>query len=146
MRPNLQLFNDMGSEAFSAGVGQLAPYFTSIDPKVVELKPGYCEVYLQNQSKVHNHLGTIHAIAMCNAAELAGGMATDVSLSGDARWIPQGMTVRYLKKAKTDLKVICDTSKVDFSQDGPAVVHVDAINSDGEICFDANITMNIKHD
>lgn len=141
----LAMFKQMGPEMFSKGVEQIAPYFSTIDPQVIDLKPGYCEVHIKNQKKVHNHLSTIHAIAMCNAAELAGGMATDVSIPSGARWIPQGMTVKYLAKAKTDLKVICDAANVDFSQPGEVIVHVAAFDTEGTKCFTADINMNVKH-
>lgn len=144
MRPNQALFESLGPETFSEGVGEFAPYFSTIDPNVVALRPGYCEVHLKNQSKVHNHFGTVHAIAMCNAAELAGGMATDVSVADDARWIPKGMTVAYLKKAKTDLRVVCDASGVSFDAEGDVVVHVVALDESENVCFTADITMNIK--
>ncbi len=141
----LAMFNQMGSEMFSQGIGTVAPYFSTIEPLVKELKPGYCEVFLKNQKKVHNHIGTIHAIAMCNAAELAGGMTTDVSIPKGARWIPQGMTVAYLAKAKTDLRVVCEAQDIDFSQPGEVVVPVAAYDTDGTKCFTADITMNVKH-
>lgn len=140
----LAMFNQMGPEAFSQGVSQIAPYFSTIDPDVVDLKTGYCSVNLKNQKKVHNHIGTVHAIAMCNAAELAGGMATDVSLPKGYRWIPQGMSVQYLAKAKTDLKVVCDATDVDFSQAGEIIVHIDAFDTEGTKVFCADITMNVK--
>lgn len=140
----LEMYQQMGSQGFSDVVGQVAPYFASIDPLVTELKPNYCEVRLVKQKKVENHLGTVHAIAMCNAAELAGGMATDVSIPTGWRWIPQGMTVEYLAKAKTDLKVVCDAAGVDFSQPGSVVVHVDAFDTEGTKVFCADITMNVK--
>lgn len=142
----LTMFNQMGTEGFSKAVSQVAPFFASIDPEVIDLKPGYCEVALKKQHKVQNHLGTVHAIAMCNAAELAGGMATDVSIPKGARWIPQGMTVQYLAKAKTDLKVVCDGAETDFSREGEVVVHVDAFDTEGTKVFCADITMNVKHD
>lgn len=141
----LAMFDQMGPEMFSNSIAQVAPYFSTIDPHVIDLKPGYCEVLLKNQKKVHNHIGTVHAIAMCNAAELAGGMTTDVSIPKGARWIPQGMTVEYLAKAKTDLKVICEASEIDFSQEGKIIVPVIAYDTAGTICFRAGITMNVKH-
>ncbi len=141
----LAMFEQAGPEMFSKGIAQVAPYFSTIDPEVIDLKPGYCEVMLRNQKKVHNHIGTVHAIAMCNAAELAGGMTTDVSIPKGARWIPQGMTVEYIAKAKTDLKVVCDASDVDFSQAGKIIVSVGAFDTKGTKCFNADITMNVKH-
>ncbi|ARU57399.1 phenylacetic acid degradation-like protein [Oleiphilus messinensis] len=141
----LAMFQQMGGDAFSQGIGQVAPYFSTIDPAITDFKPGYCELTLKNQKKVHNHLGTIHAIAMCNAAELVAGMTTDASIPKGARWIPQGMTVQYLAKAKTDLKVVCDAENVDFSQAGEVIVPVAAYDTDGNKCFSADITMNVKH-
>jgi len=58
---------------------------------------------------VLNHIGTVHAIAMCNMAELAGGTMTEVTVPATHRWIPKGMTVEYLKKAETDLIAIAST-------------------------------------
>ncbi|WP_434353689.1 hotdog fold domain-containing protein [Psychrobacter sp. HD31] len=146
MNQNLKLFQSMGADAFSQAVVNIAPYFSSIDPQVVDLRKGYCEVFLKKQQKVLNHLGTVHAIAMCNAAELVGGMATDVSIPEGARWIPQGMTVKYLAKAKTDLTVVCDANDIDFSQEGEIVVHIDATDEEGTVCFTADINMNVKHE
>ena len=51
----------------------------------VELKPGYAEVRLPFRREVTNHLGSVHAIAMCNAAELVAGTMTDVSIPAGSR-------------------------------------------------------------
>ena len=141
----LAMYKQMDAQTFSKGIAQVAPYFSSIDPEIVNYRPRYCELVLKNQPKVHNHLGTIHAIAMCNAAELVAGMATDASIPDGARWIPQGMTVSYLAKAKSDLKVVCDAEQVDFSRPGDIAVPVAAYTDSGTKCFSALITMNVKH-
>lgn len=140
----LDMFNNVGAEQFSKLVSTVAPYFSTIDPEFVELKPGYAEVLLRNQKKVHNHIGTIHAIAMCNAAELVAGTMTDVSIPKGGRWIPQAMSVQYLNKAKTDLKVVAEGEGIDFSQGGEIVVPVAAYDDEGTKCFSADITMNVK--
>jgi hypothetical protein len=44
-------------------------------------------------------IGTVHAIALLNRAELAAGVCTDASLPTDMRWIAKGMTVEYVQKA-----------------------------------------------
>ena len=144
MSQYLKMFTQMGPEMFSKSVTQVAPYFSTIDPEGIALKLGYCEIFLKNQKKVHNHIGTVHVIAMCNAAELAG-MTTDVSIPEGARWIPQGMTVEYIAKAKTNLKVVCDASDIDFSQAGKIIVPVAAFDTEGTKCFTADIIMNAKH-
>lgn len=140
-----QLFATSGPEAFTQMATQIAPYFSTIDPVITKLEAGCAEVELKNQKKVHNHLGTVHAIAMCNAAELAAGMATTVSIPEKARWIPKGMTVAYLAKAKTDLRVVTEAADVDFAAEGDIIVPVAAYDTDGTKVFTADITMNVKH-
>lgn len=76
-----------------------APYFATIAPRFVALEPGRCEIEIRDRRRVHNHIGTVHAIALCGLAELAGGLMTDVTLPDSLRWIPKGMRVEYLAKA-----------------------------------------------
>jgi acyl-coenzyme A thioesterase PaaI-like protein len=95
--------NAVGRWLFSRIICLKAPYFASIRPLFHRLEPGICEVRFRRRRAVLNHIGTVHAIAMCNAAELAGGLATEVTLPDTHRWIPRGMRVEYLRTATTDL-------------------------------------------
>jgi Domain of unknown function (DUF4442) len=38
---------------------------------------------------VYNHLHTVHAIASCNAAEVAMGMLMEATVPRSHRWIPK---------------------------------------------------------
>ena len=76
-----------------------APYFASIAPKIESLEPGRGVASIVHRHRVTNHIGTVHAIALCNLAEFVGGLACEVSIPHTMRWIPKGMDVRYLKKA-----------------------------------------------
>jgi len=146
----LKLFRLLGRTAagrwtFTRIICAKAPYFASIKPLIEELAPGHCVVTLRDRRRVRNHIGTVHAIAMCNAAELAGGLATDVAIAPSQRWIPKGMSVRYLKKARGTLTA---TAHVEVppadapAREAHAIVEVrDAAN---EVVFDANITMWIS--
>ena len=89
----------LGHWLFSRAVCFKAPYFGSIAPRFVALEPGRCAVRIRDRRRVHNHIGTVHAIALCNMAELSAGVMTDATLPPEMRWIPRGMTVSYLKKA-----------------------------------------------
>ncbi len=140
----LDAFNQAGAEKFAALICKTAPYFSTIDPVFTEFSRDRVELLLKNQEKVHNHLGTVHAIAICNAAELAAGLFTDISIPDGARWIPVGMTVRYLAKAKSDLKVATQQSDVDFSAGGNQIIKVAATDDDNTVVADFEITMNIK--
>ena len=143
MSQMLQMFQQAGAAQFSAMIGQVAPYFASIAPQMVELRPGYAEVRFAKRREVLNHIGTVHAIALCNAAELAAGSMTDASIPGGCRWIPKGMTVEYLAKADGDIRTVADGSKVDWDQTGDIKVPVMAYVGDKPV-FRAEITMYVS--
>jgi acyl-coenzyme A thioesterase PaaI-like protein len=83
-----------------------APYFSTIRPRFEILERGRCELSIAKRRAVLNHIGTVHAIAMCNMAELAAGCATEATLPATHRWIPKGMSVDYLLKAESSLRAI----------------------------------------
>jgi acyl-coenzyme A thioesterase PaaI-like protein len=145
----LSLFNRLktlpgGTRLFTLGVCHKAAYFSSISPLVEELRPGFACVSIRKHRKVTNHLGTVHAIAMCNMAELAGGLMTEVSIPKGARWIPVGMSVKYLKKANTDLVAKAQGEGISWSGDGNVEVPVEVTDTSGIVVFSAVITMNLK--
>ena len=88
-----------GKWLFSKLVCWKAPYFSSIAPRIETLEPGRCVATIRHRRAVTNHIGTVHAIALCNLAEFTGGLGCDASIPASMRWIPKGMTVAYLKKA-----------------------------------------------
>ena len=58
---------------------------------------------------MHNHIGTVHAIALCNGLEAAMGALAESTIPRDRRWIPKGMEVAYTAKATTDITCIAET-------------------------------------
>lgn len=131
-----------GRRLFSAAVCNRAPYFSTINPKINELEPGRCVAVIRNRRRVQNHIGTVHAIAMCNLAELTGGLATDVTIPNGWRWIPRGMEVEYLAKATSDLRATA-TVNHDFSGDDAREVpaKVEVHDQHDQLVFRANIRM-----
>jgi acyl-coenzyme A thioesterase PaaI-like protein len=145
----LALFRRLGGSAagrwlFSRLVCFQAPYFGSIAPVVDELAPGRCVARLRDRRRVRNHLGTVHAIALCNLAELTGGLCTDATIPPSMRWIPKGMTVRYLRKARGRMTATCSVPAVDDGAARDVVAHVDVRDAAGEVVFDADITMYVS--
>ena len=69
--------NRIGHALFSLGVVAKAPYFGTVVPTIVALKPGYCEVKAPKWFGIHNHIGTFHAIAACNLCLLYTSDAAD---------------------------------------------------------------------
>lgn len=136
--------NNFGKWLVSKIVCLKAPYFSSIKPRFISIEPGRVEVAIKKRRRVHNHIKTVHAIAMCNAAELAGGTCIDVSLSSQFRWIPVGMTVQYLKMAKTDLRIVCEVQDHQWSEPQNVIMPVSVLDEIGEEVFHADITMRIS--
>lgn len=131
-----------GKWAFTRMVCWKAPYFGSIRPAFVELRPGFCEVRMKKRRRVLNHIGTVHAIAMCNMAELAGGTMTEVTVPSDYRWIPKGMTVEYIAKAETGLKAVAEIDPIPtFANAAELPVNVTVTDAANQPVFRAVITM-----
>jgi acyl-coenzyme A thioesterase PaaI-like protein len=132
-----------GRWLFSRAVCFRAPYFATIAPRFVALEPGRCEVEIRDRRRVHNHIGTVHAIALCNLAELSAGVMTDASLPSTMRWIPKGMSVEYLKKARGTMHAIAtpDIAIVDSSAGYELPVTVSVRDPQGDEVFRARIVM-----
>ncbi len=90
----------LGKRLFSEGFKLAAPYFRTIPAVVDAVVPGEVRVHMEDRRKVRNHLGTVHAIALCNLAELAMGAVAEVTIPVTHRWIPKSMETEYLAKAK----------------------------------------------
>ncbi|KIQ15370.1 hotdog fold domain-containing protein [Rhodococcus sp. MEB064] len=100
------------SVAFSAGMCARVPFFAAVFPRVRELEPGRCVVSGPKWFGVHNHLGTFHAIAACNLAEVAMGMLAEATVPTTHRWIPKAMTVQYLAPGRTSLTATAQLAEV----------------------------------
>jgi acyl-coenzyme A thioesterase PaaI-like protein len=132
-----------GEWLFSRAVCFKAPYFATIAPRITRLEPNLCEARIRDRRRVHNHIGTVHAIALCNLAELCAGVMTDASLPRGMRWIPKGMSVRYLAKARGTLT---GCARPEFepraaSEGYELPVLVEVKDAGGETVFDARVLM-----
>ncbi|MDH4459661.1 MAG: hotdog fold domain-containing protein [Nevskia sp.] len=135
----------LGRQLFTRGVCATAPYFGSIRPLVTELRVGRCVAELKQRRAVQNHIGTVHAIAMCNLCELVAGLLIEATLPETLRWIPKGMTVRYLRKAKGDLRAVLDWQPqlpADFL--GDVVLSVAVLDTQDQRVMEADITMYVS--
>jgi acyl-coenzyme A thioesterase PaaI-like protein len=132
-----------GHWLFSRAVCFKAPYFGSIRPTIHALESGRCEASIPHRRAVQNHIGTVHAIALCNLAELCAGVMVDASLPADMRWIPKGMTVAYLKKASGTMRAVA-TPMIPIASRAEAYdlpINVDVLDPAGLKVFNAVITM-----
>ena len=135
-----------GRVAFSAAFALKAPYFRTVRPRVRTVEPHRAEVVVAKRWGVQNHLGTVHAIAVCNGLEAAMGLLAEATTPDTHRWIPKGMTVAYLAKSTTDLLCVAETHPADWDLDrsGDVPVRVRAVRTDGTVVVEGTITVYVS--
>lgn len=123
-----------------------APYFAGISPRIEALEPGRGVATIRHRRAVTNHIGTVHAIALCNLAEFIGGLTCDASIPPAMRWIPKGMTVEYLKKAVGTMRAVAMPAfEPHASAEGYELpFDVAVADAAGDIVFRARIAMWIS--
>lgn len=92
-----------GRWIFSRILGWMVPYSWTTRPYIERLDPGDVRLRFKDRQGVRNHLQSVHAIALANAAELASGLAMTTALPPGVRGIVTQITVRYPKKARGTL-------------------------------------------
>ncbi len=125
------------------GLSLVAPYSGNIRPRIVRVAPGYMEVKMKKRRAVENHMRTVHAVAMANLVELTASGAVQFSIPNTARWIPSGLTLNYLKKAKTDLRAVCQFDEPDWHTVQDIPVTVDVYDTHGDKVVSATLQMRI---
>jgi acyl-coenzyme A thioesterase PaaI-like protein len=89
-----------GGWLFSKVLGWQVPYSGSVSPRVLVLEPGLARVRITERRALRQHLGSVHAIALMNVAELASGLAMMGALPAGMRGIVTKIGIEYFKKAR----------------------------------------------
>ena len=132
----------LGARVFSLAFTQKAPYFFSIRPRFTVIEPNRAQLVIPDRRRVHNHLGTVHAIALCNGLEAAMGALAEVSIPDDRRWIPKGMEVSYTAKAAGDITCIAETDAEQWASEDPDLpVRVRGVRADGTVVIEGVIRL-----
>jgi len=95
---------------------------------------------------VYNHLHTVHAIASCNAAEIAMGMLMEATVPTSHHWIPKAMNVQYREKATTSLRAQARLEPPDFAsitEGAEIVVPVSVVDKSGTEVVHADIMTRV---
>ena len=131
-----------GRRVFSLAFARRAPYFASVSPMFIDIRPNYAELSIKKRRSVQNHIGTLHAIALCNGLEAAMGALAEASIPKDKRWIPKGMEVSYTAKADSDVRCIAETDPEQWEGDDPDLpVRVRGVRRDGTVVIEGVIKL-----
>ncbi len=136
----------VGRRVFDFAFSQKAPYFWSIRPRFTIIEPNHAEVVIPKRRAVQNHIGTVHAIALCNGLEAAMGVLAEATIPESKRWIPKGMTVSYTAKATGDVTCIAETDPEQWTGDtgtsgGDLPVRVRGELADGTVVIEGTINL-----
>lgn len=132
----------VGTRLFSFAFGQKAPYFSSIRPHFTVLESNHVELVIPKRRRVHNHLKTVHAIALCNGLEAAMGALAEATIPASKRWIPKGMEVSYTAKATTDITCFAETQPQQWTSGEPDLpVKVWGTTTDGTVVIEGTIRL-----
>src|SRR5919205_1557349 len=134
----------LGRTAFSLAFGLKAPYFLTIAPTLIELRPNHAQVRIRKWWGVQNHIGTVHVIAVANGLEMAMGALAEATIPAHLRWIPKGMELEYLALADSTLLATADTDPRDWAGPGEVDVRVQATRSDGTVVVRGVIRLHVS--
>jgi acyl-coenzyme A thioesterase PaaI-like protein len=121
-----------GRLLFGRIVGLINPYTGSLGARFLELGPGHARFELRQRRAIQNHVGSIHAIALMNLAEVTSGLALMFGLSDETRGLPVGLSIEYHKKARGTVTAVCDCTPP--SSNEPQQIELDCFidNAAGE--------------
>lgn len=132
-----------GNWMFNKGIGFSAPFFGKLKPNVILYTAGHCEISMKDRWGIRNHIGTVNAGALCSLAELTGGLTLDSAIDPELRWLPSGMSVAYIKKAKGTLTCKCKLDGT-ISETGDTVVPLAIVDSSNDTVFTAKISFYVS--
>jgi len=132
-----------GKWLLSKYIARKAPYFTSVNPELLELRENYCKILIKKRKAIENHIGTVHVIAICNELEMAMGVLAEASVPSHLRWIPKGMEVDYTAKAGSDITGVATVNAEDWKP-GDLYVKIQAFDTSGVVVVDGRIKLWIS--
>jgi acyl-coenzyme A thioesterase PaaI-like protein len=110
---------------------------------VEALEPGYARLTLRDRRGVRNHLGSVHAVALANLAEVTSGLAMLTGLPENARGIVVHIGVEYLKKARGTLTAEC-RCRAPSGIEETVTVTAGVMNASGEVVARAEVRWLIR--
>ncbi len=128
-----------GRWLFARVFARAVPYSASTRPTVLVLEPGHAEVSIPDRRTNRQHLGSVHAIALMNVAEMASGLAMTAALPPQVRGIVREMKMEYLKKARGTITAVSRVTVPDVTGDLDFDVTADCLDPSGAVVARATV-------
>jgi len=132
-----------GRWLFARIFGLMVPYSGSVGPRFLVLEPGHAEVEIPDRRSNRQHLGSMHAVALINAAEQASGLAMLVGLPDDTRGIVTHISMQYLKKARGPIRAVSTVVVPAITTDTDIDVTADCLDAKGSVVARATVRWRV---
>ncbi len=133
----------LGRRIFSRLIGFAVPYAATIGARIETLAPGEAKVALADRRAVRNHLGSIHAMALGNLAELTANAVVLFSLPQHMRMIVTDFTIRFHRKARGRMTATCRAPFLIDPAPGDHVLEVEIHDARGTLVAAARQTCRV---
>jgi acyl-coenzyme A thioesterase PaaI-like protein len=115
------------------------PYSGSVAPRVRVFEPGHAEVEIPDRRANRQHLGSVHAIALINAAEQASGLAMLAGLPEGVRGIVTHISMQYLVKARGTIRAVSHVVVPTVTSDTEYDVMAECLDRSGTVVARATV-------
>jgi acyl-coenzyme A thioesterase PaaI-like protein len=132
-----------GQWLFAQVFSRLVPYSGSVGPRIRVLEPGRAEVEIPDRRSNRNHLASVHAIALINAAEQASGLAMLVGLPEGIRAIVTRISMEYLKKARGPIRAVSSVVVPSVTTDTEIDVTAECLDRGGSVVARATVRWRV---
>jgi acyl-coenzyme A thioesterase PaaI-like protein len=132
-----------GSWLFSRIFGFIVPYSGSVGPRIRVLEPGHAEVEIPDRRSNRQHLGSVHAIALVNLAEMTSGLAVMAGLPPTVRGIVTTMSMTYHKKARGTIRAVAHVTVPDVGEDCDFDATAECFDSAGTVVATGNVSWRL---
>src|SRR5688572_20095351 len=128
-----------GRWLFSKLFGFMVPYSGSVGPRICVLEPGHAEVEIPDRRSNRQHLGSVHAIALMNLAEITSGLAMTAGLPPTVRGIVTTLSMTYHKKARGTIRAVARVDVPLVTEDRDFDVKAECFDREGVLVATGNV-------
>lgn len=135
-----------GEWLFARLFAYTVPYSGSTRPRIRILEPGHAEVEIPDRRANRQHLGSVHAIALMNVAEMASGLAMMAGLPDTVRGIVTSLSMTYHKKARGTIRAVSRVTVPTVIEDRDFDVTAECVDREGTVVATATVRWRLGPD